>query len=182
MSRAQSISSASICELTTEDDIHAAQRLRYTVWQSEGAVIHQPEKGVIADEHDEHATHWGVFDKDLLIGAARLCLHSELRDAPDGEMFASRGLPSPIASMNRLVVLRSYRGHGIGRQLDEIRIQKAKEWNARTIIVTPANIVARRQALERNGFHFLEGVIGHPIWSPTVCMCACYLRLEVRGD
>jgi hypothetical protein len=39
----------------------------------------------------------------------RLCLHNELSDAPDGEMFADRGLPSPIASMNRRVVLRSCR-------------------------------------------------------------------------
>jgi GNAT superfamily N-acetyltransferase len=177
LSRSLSISSASVRELTTVAEINAAQRLRYVVWQSEGAAIHHPEREIIADEHDDHATHWGVFDGDLLVGAARLCLHTELRDAPDGEMFANRGLPSPIASMNRLVVLRSHRGLGIGSQLDEVRIQKAKEWEARAIIITPSNIAARRQALEKRGFHFLDGVMGHPIWSPTVCMCACYLTL-----
>jgi GNAT superfamily N-acetyltransferase len=172
----QRVSSIFVCELTTASKIQAIQRLRYSVRQAEGAVIHHAEREIIADHHDDHATHWGVFDGDQLVGGARLCFHAELSEAPDGEMFADKGLPTPIASMNRLVVLKTHRGRGIGSQLDEVR--KAKEWEARAVIIAPANIAARRQALERRGFRFLEGVTGHPIWSPTVRVCACYLNLN----
>jgi GNAT superfamily N-acetyltransferase len=178
VSQSRNLLSISLCQLAAPADIQAAQRLRYDVWQSEGVAIHHPERAIIADGHDDHATHWGVFDGDSLVGAARLCLHSDLREAPDGEMFINRGLRSPVASMNRLVVLRSHRGLGIGSQLDEVRIQKAKKWDVPTIITTPVNVAARRQALEKHGFHFLEGAIGHPIWSPTVCTCAYYLTLR----
>ena len=164
----QRVSSIFVCELATASKIQATQRLRYSVWQAEGAVIHHAEREIIADHHDDHATHWGVFDGDQLVGAARLCFHAELSEAPDGEMFADKGLPTPIASLNRLVVLKTHRGLGIGSQLDEVRIRKAKEWEARAVIVAPANIAARRQALERRGFRFLEGVIGHP---PAALAC-----------
>jgi GNAT superfamily N-acetyltransferase len=168
----------SLCELSKEAQIRAAQRLRFSVWHSEGALIYNPEREMIADHHDDHAIHWGMFDGDLLVGAARLCLHGEIPEAPDGEMFVNRGLPTPIASMNRLVVLRSHRGLGIGGRLDELRVQRANDLGARAVIVTPADVVARRQALQRRGFQFLEGVVGHPSWSPTVQVCACYLIIE----
>jgi GNAT superfamily N-acetyltransferase len=133
---------------------------------------------MIADHHDDHATHWGVFDGGLLVGAARLCLHTQILEAPDGEMFVSRRLPTPVASMNRLIVVKSHRGFGIGGLLDEVRIQKAKDWAVRAIIIAPAFTLARRQSLEHRGFHFLEGVGGFAVWSPTVRICACYLLLN----
>jgi GNAT superfamily N-acetyltransferase len=178
LSRSQSISSASVRELTTVAEIHAAQRLRYTVWQFEGAVIHSLEPGMIADYHDEHATHWGSFDGDVLVGASRLCLHGKLHEAPDGEMFSGTDIQLPVASMNRLVVLRSYRGRGIGVQLDRVRIRKAQELGARTVIIAPINMDSRKQSLRQLGFHVLSDVTGHAKWSPTVEICACYLILR----
>jgi hypothetical protein len=177
MIRNQSISSASICELTTEADIRAAQELRYKVWQSEGAVIEQSELGIIIDKHDGHAVHWGAFDEGRLIGSARLCLHENLTDAPDGELFPSTNLPTPIASMNRMIVLNTHRGNGIGAKFDELRLAKAWQLGAAAVIATPVTGLLRRQSLEKRGFQFLEGVTGHPIWSPTVSICACYLML-----
>jgi len=170
-------SSISLRELATEAEIASAHRLRYAVWQAEGAVIHHPEQEMIVDHHDGHACHWGVFDEGLLVAAARLCLHSDICEAPDGEMFADRGLPTPVASMNRLVVSRTHRGLGIASKLDGVRIQKAMEWRAATLIVAPVLNLARRQSLERQGFRFLEGVTGHSTWSPTVRIGACYLPL-----
>jgi len=178
----QNASSVSLYELTTPAEIALAQRLRYSVWRAEGAVIHNPETELIADYHDQHASHWGVFDGDLLVAAARLCLHANLHDAPDGQMFTGADLPVPVASMNRLVVLKTHRGLGIGGRLDRVRIQKAKEWKARTVIIAPAYTLARRQSLEGLGFHFLDGVTGHPVWSPTVSICACYLILGTEEN
>ncbi len=169
--------SVSLCELTSAVEIASAQRLRYAVWQAEGAVIHHPEREMIVDSHDEHACHWGVFDEGLLVAAARLCLHSDICEAPEGEMFADKGLLTPVVSMNRLVVSRTHRGLGIASKLDDVRIQKAKEWRAATILATPVSIVARLRSLEQQGFQFLEGVAGYATWSPTVRISACYLPL-----
>jgi GNAT superfamily N-acetyltransferase len=172
------ISSASMCELTTVAEIRAAQRLRYTVWQSEGAEIHSSEQRMIADYHDEHATHWGFFDGGMLVGAARLCLHDKLNEAPDGEMFSRICLPAPVASMNRMIVLKSHRGLGIGTQLDEVRIARAWKLRAGTIIATPVNASSRRLSFDKRGFTFLTGVsMGNPIYAPTIQICACYLIL-----
>ncbi|MBB5061009.1 GNAT superfamily N-acetyltransferase [Granulicella aggregans] len=182
VSRPLAASSVSVRELTTLAEIRAAQRLRYTVWKSEGAVIHNQETETIADYHDEHASHWGVFDGSTIVAAARLCLHANLNDAPDGSMFAQADVALPVASMNRLVVLKTHRGLGIGGRLDLVRIQRAKEWNARTVIIAPAYTPARRQSLERLGFDFLEGVTGHAVWSPSVTICACYLILGSTWD
>jgi len=175
VSRTESRSSCSVRELITASEVEAAQRLRYVVWRSEGAVIHHSETEIIADHHDDHATHWGVFDEDQLVGAARLCLHDELAEAPDAELFVSADIPSPVASMNRLVVLKSYRGQGIGGLLDRARIQKARELSTRTVIIAPVNVHSRKQSLRELGFQVLSKVTGHAKWSPTVEICACYL-------
>jgi len=178
MIRTQSISSASIRELTAEADIRAAQELRYRVWQSEGAAIEQPEVGIIRDKHDGHAIHWGAFDDGRLIGAARLCLHENLVDAPDGELFASACLPAPIATMNRMVVHKSHRGIGIGTKFDDLRIYRARSLGAATVIATPIDLLPRKRSFTKRGFHFLPGVfLGNPIYAPTILICACYLVL-----
>jgi GNAT superfamily N-acetyltransferase len=177
MIRSRSISSASIRELTTAGDIRAAQQLRYKVWRSEGALIARSELGIMTDKHDDHAIHWGAFHDGRLVGSARLCMHENLRDAPDGELFSSTNLPTPIASMNRLIVLDTHRGNGIGAKFDELRLARARQIGAAAIIVAPVAGLLRRQSLEKRGFQFLEGVMGHAIWSPTVSICACYLML-----
>lgn len=180
MSRSRSISSASIRELTTEADIRAAKELRYNVWQSEGVLIAGSEQGIITDRHDDHAIHWGAFHDGRLVGSARLCLHKTLADAPDGELFSSTTLPNPIASMNRMIVLNTHRGNGIGATFDELRLAKARQIGAAAVIVTPVTGLLRRKSLEKRGFQFLEGVMGHPIWSPTVSISACYLILGTK--
>jgi GNAT superfamily N-acetyltransferase len=165
-------------ELKSDSAMHEAQRLRHTVWQSEGVELYSSEDEVIADSHDDHAIHWGVFDDQMLVGTARLCIHESVAKAPDGEMFVGVDIPTPVASMNRLVVLKSHRGLGVGRLLDDLRIAKARDVGANAVIGTPANVEARRRSMERRGFRFLPGLLGHPIWSPSFQMCACYLILN----
>jgi GNAT superfamily N-acetyltransferase len=172
------IPTALVRQLTAATEIVAAQRLRYTVWRSEGVLIRSAEADMIADHHDEHGIHWGSFDGDLLVGAARLCLHDSISEAPDGEMFAGTRLSGPVASMNRMIVLKNYRGRGIGSQLDELRIARARTLGADTIIATPVNALSRKLSFARRGFTFLTGVsMGDPVYAPTIEICACYLVL-----
>jgi hypothetical protein len=88
-----------IQRLTAASEIAACQRLRFEVWSAEGVELSNPEAATIADSHDDHAMHWGVFDGTRLVGAARLCLHEALAEAPDGDLFTGLTIPSPVASM-----------------------------------------------------------------------------------
>jgi GNAT superfamily N-acetyltransferase len=176
--RTESSPYSSVRELIAASEIQAAQQLRYTVWRSEGVVINDTERETIADHHDDHATHWAVFDGDQIVGAARLCFHDKLAEAPDAEMFVRAEIPSPVASMNRLVVLKSYRGQGIGGLLDQMRIQKARKLGARSVVIAPVNVNSRKQSLRKLGFQVLSEVTGRAKWSPTVEICACYLILD----
>lgn len=168
-------------QLTTSEEICAAQRLRYDVWQSEGVTMHDLARGVIADHHDDHAMHWGVFAGDQLVAAARLCLHDRLSDAPDAEMFSSISIPAPIASLNRLIVHKSYRGRGLSDVLDRVRVQRANELHARAVIAAPVNVASRKESLRAQGFQFLPQVTGDAKWSPDVKISACYLLLNPPG-
>jgi GNAT superfamily N-acetyltransferase len=167
-------------ELDSSPLIQAAQRLRHTVWQEEGVELHDSPDQMIADSHDQHAHHWGIFDGDVLIGTARLCIHMHISEAPEGEMFVGVDLPTPIASLNRMGVLKPHRGRGLGRHLDDLRIAKARELGASVVIGTPRNIEPRRRSMQRRGFKFLPGVLGHPTWSPSFEICACYLILPAE--
>lgn len=177
----QPIATTSIRVLNTSSEIEAAQRLRFDVWQSEGVTVWSRQQKLIADSHDDHAMHWGVFDKGAMVAAARLCMHTEISQAPDGEMFSTVALPSPIASLNRLVVLRSHRGIGIGQMLDRERIQSALALRAKCVICTPVNVLSRKRSLGELGFQFLADVEGCSIWSSAVKILACYMLADPTG-
>jgi len=163
-------------------EIVACQRLRYEVWSAEGVELSKPEAGSIADSHDDHAMHWGLFDGTRLVGAARLCFHKTLAEAPDSDLFNGLDIPVPVASMNRLVVATSHRGRGIAKELDQMRIRQGLEWGVRAIIVAPrVNSQSRIGSLKAQGFQFRFERRGHPVWSRTVETCACYLLLGSDG-
>lgn len=81
----------------------------------------------------------GGGDGGEIVAAARLCVHDRLADAPDGEMFESLELPTPVASLNRLVVSRAHRGLGLAHRFDALRIRRAAELGARVAIATPVD-------------------------------------------
>jgi GNAT superfamily N-acetyltransferase len=87
------------------------------------------------DEHDEHAVHFGIFDHDLLVASSRCCIHEHVADLPESQFYSQLKVPSPIATMNRLVVRRAYRNRGYARTLDEVRIRWAIGKGANSIIV-----------------------------------------------
>jgi GNAT superfamily N-acetyltransferase len=158
--------------------LEIAQRLRFQVWEHEGAILSRIEEQKIADKHDDHGIHWGVFHGDEMVGAARLCLHGRVDDAPDAALFCSLSLPTPVASMNRLVVLKKHRGQGLGRRLDELRVREARDQGAKTCIVAPVDDENRVRSLEDQGFIFIGNVRGRAYWSESVSIRACYRSLD----
>lgn len=148
------------------------------MWKAEGVTLYDEFAGAIADPHDEHALHWGVFDGGRLVGAARLCIHDQQSDVPDALLFAGITLPTPVASMNRLVVLREYRGFGIGRALDQNRVEAARSMGACAIVVGPVDRDRRPEQLQGMGFTLLPGPPVQTTWSSSVRARACYRLLD----
>lgn len=167
-----------LCGQVTGPIVAEIQRFRYQVWKAEGATLYDETSGMIADWHDEHALHWGVYDQDRLIAAARLCIHDRQSDVPDTSLFAAIDLPTPIASMNRLVVLREYRGMGLSSVLDGTRIGAAGRSGARVITAAAVTRRSRIDQLQKEGFTFLDGDPAPTPWSPTVQTRPCYRLLD----
>jgi hypothetical protein len=142
-----------IRRLESSEEIAASQALRFRVWsEQEGVLLKDMESGRIADEHDARAYHWGAFDRETLIGSARLTFHHDLASVPDAELFEEVTIPLPTASLNRLVVSRSVRGGGIAMELDKKRVMFARKSDMKSAIIAPIDKPSRVAALEASGF------------------------------
>jgi hypothetical protein len=129
--------------------------LRSLVWKNEGVRVPDLESTgseLLLDELDVHAHHWVALHGRRLIASGRFSIHPDDSTLPDAEWFHNRiNIKFPVASFNRLVVLKPYRSLGIGKRLDILR-----SWDA--IQLGCAGIVAvavgdhRRDALSAIGF------------------------------
>lgn len=175
----------SICirQLETAQEIVSSQELRFRVWsEQEGVDLKDNKSGRIADDLDATAYHWGVFDDGKLVASARLTIHSNLLDVPNGDLFDGLPLIKPIASMNRLVVSKPLRGNGLAKKLDDLRISHAKTVGARTIVITAAkNNQSRIEAISKLRFIQLERE-GIEKWSMNLPIVPFYLPLEREFD
>jgi len=106
------------------------------------------------DSFESDARHWAFFDGERPVAAARLTISRTLADVPDAAVYEGilpAALPGPIASLTRLVVHPQYRGRGLARPLDEVRIAAAEA--ARCSCVIGATHEPRRVLqLQAQGF------------------------------
>ncbi|GAH10176.1 unnamed protein product, partial [marine sediment metagenome] len=112
--------------------------------------------------------HWIVTTKGKLIGAARLSIHDRLEAIPDIDWFGddAQNFGLPVVSFNRLVVDQEYRGRGIARQLDGIRLADAEKRGAKHVAVIAVK-PSRVDALQALGFHILKELPkGHGLMVP----------------
>lgn len=153
-------------EITGTDIVPLTYALRYRVWSKETQLLDSFEqKGIICDEHESHSRHWGAFSPDgSLVAAARLCIHDARTALPDEYCYTELDLPTPFASINRLVVSQCARNRGIAKELDLKRIEAAKKAGAASIVVASTSD-SRTRALQNLGFlpknvrcksHYLE--------------------------
>lgn len=165
-------------EITGTDSVASTFRLRYQVWAGETQLkANINSQGLISDEHDAHAQHWAVFVEGRLVAAARMCVHEQLCDTPDALAFSQVILPSPIATINRLVVHPSARGLGLASKLDEYRINAARKAGARCVVGTAAK--ARIPQLHRLGFELTGSQWVQP-YATSLLFYAMVLVLDSR--
>ncbi len=109
------------------------------------------------DDLDQTARHWVVMDESDIVAAARISFHGSLADVP----YADTLTPAlcehfenkKLASLNRLVVSPQYRGRRLAGQLDQIRIETARDQGAEVIIAFPQ--LVRIEPLRKLGFELL---------------------------
>jgi len=111
----------------------------------------------LIDHYDGTARHWIAEAEDQVIGAARLTIHDALEEVPEavclGSIYGSHP-PTPIGFLSRLVVSPEYRCRGIGRGLDQVRIQAATEAGCRFLLALVFDVSgeARVAQLASHGF------------------------------
>jgi hypothetical protein len=133
-------------------------RLRLMSWEADGArsVFASDSAAGWTDSHDEHATHFVIVADEMMIGAARQCVHIEGEPLPDAEVlgdYANAGR-WPAAFWNRLVVHPDFWGRRYSGILDNARLESAEQVCARSIFAT-CHIEHRVSKLARLGFRRL---------------------------
>jgi GNAT superfamily N-acetyltransferase len=157
-----------VIEFTAQDAelLSASRKLRAVVWNAQAHVGHDifPTDGW-ADSHDDHAIHFAIrTGSGEVIAAARLCIHSFMRDFPDYEdienllpQLQPLKLQPPIGMMNRLVVHPHHQGKGLAKLLDIVRLQKAAEVGCQSMLVEVPEY--RRKAVESIGFNYVGSAV-----------------------
>ena len=110
------------------------------------------------DSFDPVARHWVILDNDILAASARLSVHQRWEEVPDSEVYGGlfkSALPSPVASMNRLVVSPRYRGRGLSTRLDHVRLDAARRAGCRCVLGHTHAGDKRLTQLESEGFRVL---------------------------
>ena len=122
------------------------------------------------DDFDYVGRHWAFLCEGFPVASARLTIHSSLSEVPASEDFIGllpSDLPSPIASLNRLVVDPGLRGIRIGPALDEIRLKAAEEMGCLSAIGSTVSGKRRVDQLIAAGFQ-LVGSTGQSNRSPLL--------------
>lgn len=89
----------------------------------------------MADDLGVNTRHLAAYCGDQIVGAARLSIHRSVSDLPDPlvyEPFVSLIVSQPLASFNRLVLLRDHRKKGLARRLDIGRLEAARRLGCQT--------------------------------------------------
>ena len=135
--------------------------LRKSIWLNEPSLVDgrqiNIEAVMLRNAHDDHGFHWIIKAKESIVAAARLCIHEAAEELPYQAEFHHlvTDIPTPIASLNGLVVHPSMRRQGLTVPLTGVRIEAARTKGARSVIV----LAAPNRVAPLRGLGFME--LGH---------------------
>jgi predicted GNAT family N-acyltransferase len=171
--------------------------LRYSVWIAEGPF--RAQSGCWTDEYDFLPTcyHWVILGSSLagdtglkpsqVVASARLTFHARADDHRDIKIFTDYGernnrpLRFPVADLGRLVVSTPFRCRGYAQQLNQVRIQAAKDLGCASVVVTAS--AANAKLLQMLGFVQLTQLDNSPVTvvfddRPSTVFYALYLAFS----
>lgn len=159
--------------------IHRIGDLRYQVWREEKADLDGVgSRGRWVEHYDIDAIHFVAVQEDSIVAAARITLHDSPEDLPDNEAYRALrlDLPGPIASFNRLVVRRDYRGKGLSTLLDRVRLREAFRSKVSSVIANGVGLI-RKNTLVKLGFQFL-GVVPKEVGFARRIEADCHIMVH----
>lgn len=112
-------------------------RLRILAWRASGELpSFAPHTDTWLDEHDIHALNFVVLFQGQPVAAARMCVHVSVQDLPDLASLSGYAdlISTPVAAFTRLVVDPTFRGRGLSRQLDLVRLAAAQADGCRSAL------------------------------------------------
>jgi predicted GNAT family N-acyltransferase len=140
----------------TDEAYEDALAVRYRVFVDEQGV----DPDIEVDDHEEEATHFVAYDEGEAVGVARLRPY----DPAEYGGPASVEYDGPVAKVERMAVLREYRGQGVGRAILETVEERAREMEfERARLHAQVRSAGFYEALgyERVGAEFEEAGIPH---------------------
>ena len=151
-------------------------RLRVDAWRARTAEF--PDIAAWSDRFDAVARHFLVLHAGQPVAAARLTIHEDLSDVPDGEVwrdYSSEALSAPLAVFGRLAVDFAHRGNELSRTLDETRIETARNMGCQSIFGSTTAGPIRVKQLCALGFRVLGSATRQGIgplidFSPPICL------------
>ena len=153
--RGESVPDLVLREISASDKRMLEQigRLRVRAWATEVPEVSRT--AVWLDEADATARHWIVVLDSVLVGSGRMSIHATLADVPDAGEY--EGVfpvppPTPVASLNRLVVAPEARGLGLSRRLDLARLEAAEDAGCKSVVGATSSGHRRIEQLESLGF------------------------------
>jgi hypothetical protein len=121
------------------------------------------------DDFELVARHWCIFHDGEPVAAARMSVHARADNLPEGELYEGvplHELPTPIASINRLVTHPEFRGRGFSDLLDEVRFIAAEQMRCGCCLTNVAEVSGsnRLTQLLQKGFR----VVGQAAHEPRI--------------
>jgi GNAT superfamily N-acetyltransferase len=104
------------------------------------------------DSYDDEGRHWALVENNEVLAAARLTLHSDLKEVPElgtYRDFKSMMPAGPYGSFNRLIVKPSHRGKGLARRLDAVRIDAARAAGVAVVIGATGSVAGNRRRISQ---------------------------------
>ena len=131
----------------------AVYRLRAEAWRSRFPAF--PAMDRWSDALDDGALHWAVVEDGRPVAAARMTVHADWTALPDCVLADGHTAPDfagPLASLNRLFVLKSHARLGLSALLDDIRIARARDIGCSHVIGRTNSSAPRLGVLIAKGF------------------------------
>ena len=128
----------------------AVYRLRMLAWRTQVALPEAMTEWT--DGFDAVARHWAFLHQGQPVAAGRVSVHGALADIPDAETYEgvfTTPPPAPIASLNRLIVHPDWRGLGLPRVLDAVRVQAAEQMGAQCVVGATGSVQGNRVRIEQ---------------------------------
>lgn len=118
------------------DQLDEVYRLRVQAWRARTGLF-PSDLELWTDEFDQRAHHFAILDDGRPVAAARVTIHADTAEAPDGEVYGELSeteAPAPVAAFSRLVVSPLYAKAGLSHCLDEARLDLARREGCKTVI------------------------------------------------